>query len=101
MKRVMVRMKAREMQNLSHSTRNTGFLLRLSRASSRLDVVTIFPAYCGVVLEDDGGVFRGRGPLAICFPALDHGLCHVGEVDGDGGGEALDDDFTVDRGVHG
>ena len=100
-----MRMKAREMQDPAHRTRNPGFLLRrLGRITSGgpgLAVVIIFPAYCGIVLEDDGGVFRGSGPLAVCFPALNHGFCHVGEVDGDGGGEALDDDFTVDRGVHG
>lgn len=97
-----MRMKPREMQHLAHRTRNPGFLLRFLRRGrfvcSRLGIV--FPPHRRVVREDDGGGCGFGRPLAVCFPALDHCLGYVGEVDGDGWGEALDYDFAVDGGVH-
>ena len=102
MKRMVMRMKPGKMQHFAHRTRNARFLLGVLRRGrlvpSRLGVV--FPPHRRVVREDDGGGCGLGRPLAVCFPALDHCLGYVGEVDGDGRGEALDYDFAVDGRVH-
>lgn len=112
MKRVMMRMKPGEMQDLAHSARNPGLPLILRGPAAAappcatlspvmMVVVPVLFGNCGGVGQDDGGGRGFCGPGAVCFPALDHGFGYVGKVDRDGGGEALDDDFAVDGGVHG